>query len=111
VATATDTVNKATQATRQIWTEGAAMNRQLFEAWEANTEAMLKATFELQNTAIQAGRTFMETGFTGNQAAYNQWIEAIQQAQKVAMEAWQVTRRAADKMKDMPMPTFEFPTR
>jgi hypothetical protein len=108
---ATDTVNKATQTTRQIWTEGTEMNRQLLEAWEANTEAMLKATFELQNTAIQAGRTFLETGIAGNQAAYNQWIEAVHQAQKAAMEAWHVTRRTADKMRDMPLPNFELPTR
>lgn len=108
---ATETTNKATQMPRQMWTEGVALNRQLFEAWEANTEAMLKATFELQNTAIQAGRTFMETGFTGNQAAYTQWVEAIHQAQKAAMEAWQVTRRTADKMKDMPVPGVEVPHR
>jgi hypothetical protein len=108
---ANETVNKATQATRQIWTEGAEMNRQLLEAWMASTEATLKATFELQNSAIQAGRSFLETGYTGNQAAYNQWVEAIQQAQKAAMEAWHVTRRTADKMKDMPIPNFEFPIR
>jgi hypothetical protein len=108
---ATDTVNKATQATRQMWSEGTAMNRQLLEAWETNTEAMLKATFELQNTAIQAGRSILEMGLNTNQTAYHQWIEAVQQAQKATMEAWHATRRAADKMKDMPIPGFEFPTR
>jgi urease accessory protein UreF len=94
-----------------MWTEGAEMNRHLLDAWMASTEATLKATFELQNSAIQAGRSFMETGLTSNQTAYNQWVEAIQQAQKAAMEAWHVTRRAADKMKDMPLPGVETPAR
>lgn len=108
---ANETVNKATQATRQMVAEGAEMNRHLLDAWMASTEATLKATFELQNSAIQAGRSFLETGMTSNQTAYNQWVEAIQQAQKAAMEAWQVTRRAADKMKDLPVPGMEPPAR
>jgi len=92
----------AADATRLGAEQGLRINRQMIDAWATNTEATLKATFELQNAAIAAGRTVLEATGTGNMAYMEQWADVVRRAQQATLDAWQVNKQAAKKLGTVP---------
>ncbi len=80
------TVQAATEATRQTTEQGMQLSRQLFEAWATGAEATLRATFEMQNATLAAGRSVAG-------ATLEQLDTAIRQAQESILQAFQANVR------------------
>jgi hypothetical protein len=78
------------------------ITRQVVDAWEMSTEATLKATFELQNAMITAGQKLIETPANGNVKFMQQWADVVHQAQKATLDAWEISKQAAEKMLMVP---------
>lgn len=95
---AAEAFRNAGQASMHSAQQGAAVNREVFNAWRASTEATMKATFELKNAAINAGLSLIEATGSGSRAMLDQWVDTVQQAQQRTIEAWQSSMRAADDM-------------
>ena len=70
-----------------------ALSKQILDAWATGAEATLKASFDLQNAAIAAGRTLMGPADSPNQALYTQWNDAVRLAQQATLDALNATRR------------------
>src|SRR5262249_41532770 len=88
----------ASEAARYSAEQGTRINRQVLDAWTANTEATLKATFELQNAAIAAGRAMIEATGAGNMAFIQQWADVVLQAQQTTLDAWKMSKQDAEKL-------------
>lgn len=89
-------VEQTIAATRQTSERGIDMTRQLTNIWVASAEAGLKATIDLQNSAINTGRSLIET--TGiNPAFYDQWAKLVHEAQRITLDAWQNSKHFAEE--------------
>ncbi len=88
------TVEAATAATRQTTEQGLQVSRQVFDAWATGAEATLRATFEMQNATLAAGRSVAGA----NQTALEQLETAIRQAQVAMLQAFQANVRQAREL-------------
>ena len=94
------TLQGITRASRDALAEGARLNRRLVDAWLSSSEASLKAGFELQNLAIQAGISFMEAGSRSMQIAATEWAEVVKQGQQTTVQTWGAARQAAETIQE-----------
>ena len=75
----------------------ARIGRDLLEHWSTQSEAALKAAFEAQNAAIDAGLGLFDLGLKGNRQAVEQFSELVKRTQQATLESWQSTVKAAAK--------------
>jgi len=88
---------ETTAAALQTAERSMAMSRQFVEVWVASTEATLKVAFDLQNTAIAAGRSLIEATGNSNQVVFQQWMDMVRQAQTATLSAWQASQRIGEQ--------------
>jgi hypothetical protein len=79
---------------------GAEAGRKLFEVWANGVDATLKATFDVENAALEAGISVLEATGSADQALLRQWAEAARQAQAAALEAFRANLRATQQAVD-----------
>jgi hypothetical protein len=87
----------AAQAGRTYWDESATMGRKLFATYVAAAEATLKAGFEVQKAALTAGNAVLSTATTSGQGTTQEWTAAVQQAQQITLEMFQLGTHTLEK--------------
>jgi hypothetical protein len=86
---------RTTRAYLQESTEG---NRKLFNAYARGIEAAIKGGFEVQNALMAASMSFLDASTNSSRNVVQQWTEATQQAQQAALEVWQASAGAGDRL-------------
>ena len=67
------------------------------QTWSIQSEAAIKAAFEAQNAAIDAGLGLFDLGVKSNRQAVDQFSELVKRTQQATLESWQSTVKAAAK--------------
>ena len=75
----------------------ARIGRDLLGTWSTQSEAAIKAAFDAQNAAIDAGLGLFDLGLKGNRQAVAQFSEIVKRTQKATLESWQTTVKMAAK--------------
>jgi hypothetical protein len=89
---------KATIETARTYIDDAnQFGRELIGTWSAQSEAALKAAFDAQNAAIDAGLGLFDLGVKGNRQAVEQFSVLVKRTQQAALESWQLAAKAAVK--------------
>ena len=73
------------------------LGRDLLGTWSTQTEMAIKAAFEGQNAAIDAGLGLFDLGVKSNREAVAQFSEIVKRTQKATLESWQTTAKMAAK--------------
>jgi hypothetical protein len=69
--------------------------RRMLDAWLASTEAALRATFEAQQVALDAGLSVVEAAAGPQAGAMRQWAEGVRAVHRAALEVFLTSLRAA----------------
>lgn len=93
----TETAKASIKAASSYIDEANTLGRDLLDTWSTQSEAALKAAFDAQNAAIDAGLGLFDLGTKGNQQAVAQFSELVKQTQRATLESWQATVKAAAK--------------
>jgi hypothetical protein len=76
--------------------------RKVFDAWVSGVEATLKATFDAENAALDAGLAVLDAAASTDRAGLEEWAKVARQAQDAALEAFRANLRATRQMMDTP---------
>ena len=71
------------------------LGRDLLDTWSTQSEAALKAAFDAQNAAIDAGLGLFDLSVKGNKHAVEQFAELVKRTQRATLESWHSTVMAA----------------
>ena len=85
---ATETARAATEAVRTYLASSPGVSQRAFAAWVVSTEAALKASFGMQNAAIEAGLALSDATASGSREALQKWAEAMHEQQRAMLEAF-----------------------
>ncbi len=88
----------ATRLTRDLLDQSTEVSRKLYGAYTTGLTAGIKAAFEVQNAALSAGLTLLDTAAASNRQAAQQLAETARQAQQATLDAWQAGIHATDKL-------------
>ena len=91
---ATETARAASEAVRTYLATSPGVSQRAFAAWAASTEAALKASFGMQNAAIEAGLALSDATASGSREALQKWAQAMHDQQRVMLEAFHASVRA-----------------
>ena len=81
-STTVEAVKFVQDAADRYLDESASISRAYFAAWSAATQAGLRTTFQLQNSAIQATRTVADAVVQANLSWFDQTAESIRKSQE-----------------------------
>ena len=94
---------KATIDTARSYMDDAnEFGRELLGTWSTQSEAALKAAFDAQNAAIDAGLGLFDLGVKGNRQAVRQFEVIVKRTQQAMLESWQAAAKAATKATEPP---------
>ncbi len=93
----TETTKASFEAANSYFGEASTLGRDLLGTWSTQSEAAIKAAFEGQNAAIDAGLGLFDLGVKSNREAVAQFSELVKRSQKATLETWQTTVKAAWK--------------
>jgi len=93
----TETTKASLEAANSYLGEASAIGRDLLGTWSTQSEAAIKAAFDGQNAAIDAGLGLFDLGVKSNREAVAQFSELVKRTQKATLETWQTTVKAASK--------------
>jgi hypothetical protein len=96
--TGTETAKASIEAARSYVGESSNFGRDLLATWSTQSEGVLKASFDAQNAAIDAGMNLFDMGVKGNRQAVEQFSKLVKQTQQATMDTWQTTVKAAAKV-------------
>jgi hypothetical protein len=94
----TETTKASIEAARSYVDETTALGRDLLGTWSTQSEAALKAAFDAQNAAIEAGLGLFDLSFKGNRQAVEQFSMLVKRTQQATLESWQSAVKAATKV-------------
>ncbi|HEX5825691.1 MAG TPA: hypothetical protein VFY18_14630 [Candidatus Limnocylindrales bacterium] len=94
----TETAKASIEAARTYVGESSTFGRDLLATWSTQSEGAIKAAFEAQNAAIDAGLNLFDMGVKGNRQAVEQFSKLVKQSQQATMDTWQTTVKAAAKV-------------
>ena len=104
-----ESITAAAQATRTYVDESAEVNRRLLTAWLGGAEAAVRAMFDAQNAAFQAGLALFDAVSSSNRTAIEQWAEATRQTQQALWDVWRASLRVSDRAADSARQSLELP--
>jgi hypothetical protein len=93
----TETTKASLEAANTYFGEATTLGRDLLGTWSTQSEAAIKAAFEGQNAAIDAGLGLFDLGVKSNREAVAQFSELVKRTQKATLETWQTTVKAASR--------------
>jgi hypothetical protein len=96
----TETAKASIEAARSYLDESNTLGHDLLGTWSTQSEATLKAAFDAQNAAIDAGLGLFDLGVKGNRQAVEQFTALVKQTQQATLESWQAGVKAAEKATD-----------
>jgi hypothetical protein len=91
----TETARASIKAASSFFDESNSLGRELLETWSTQSEAAVKAAFDAQRAAIDAGLAMFDLGVKGNRQAAEQFSELVKRTQQATMESWHATVKAA----------------
>jgi hypothetical protein len=94
----TETAKASIEAARTYVGETGTLSRDLLATWSTQSEGALKAAFDAQNAAIDAGLGLFDLGVKGNREAVQQFSTLVKQTQKATLDSWQTAVKAAVKV-------------
>jgi hypothetical protein len=92
---ATETARAASEVVRTYLASSPGVSQRAFAAWAASTEAALKASFGMQNAAIEAGLALSDATASGGREALQQWADAMHDQQRTMLDAFRASVRGA----------------
>lgn len=93
----TETAKASIEAARSYFDESNTLGRDLLGTWSTQSEAAVKAAFDAQNAAIDAGLGMFDLNVKGNREAVEQFSELVKRTQRATLESWQAAVKAAAK--------------
>ena len=93
----TETTKASLEAANTYFGEASTLGRDLLGTWSTQSEAAIKAAFEGQNAAIDAGLGLFDLGVKSNREAVAQFSDLVKRTQKATLETWQTTVKAASR--------------
>ena len=93
----TATAKASIEAARSYMDDASSLGRDLLGTWSTQSEAALKAAFDAQNAAIDAGLALFDLGVKGNKQADEQFSALVKRTQEATLESWQTAAKAAAK--------------
>jgi hypothetical protein len=93
----TETAKASIDAARTYVGETNTLGRDLLATWSTQSEAAIKAAFEAQNAAIDAGLGLFDLGVKGNRQAVEQFSVIVKRTQQATLESWHTAVKAAEK--------------
>lgn len=93
----TETAKASIEAARTYVGESSNLGRDLLATWSAQSETAIKAAFDAQNAAIDAGLGLFDLGVKSNRQAIDQFSKLVKQTQLATLETWQTTVKATAK--------------
>jgi hypothetical protein len=95
--TSNETAKATIEAARSYVDDANELGRDMLGTWSTQNEAVLKAAFDAQNAAIEAGLGLFDLSAKGNRQAVEQFSELVKRTQKATIESWHSTVKAAAK--------------
>jgi hypothetical protein len=96
----TETARASIEVARSYMEETNGLGRDLFTTLSVQGEAVLKAAFDAQTAAVEAGLGLFDLGVKGNRQTIEQYAELLKRAQQASLESWQATVKASQKAVD-----------
>jgi hypothetical protein len=93
----TETAKASIEAARSYVGETSELGRDLLGTWSVQSEGALKAAFDAQNAAMDAGLGLFDLSVKGNRQAVEQFSELVKRTQRATLESWQTAVKAAAK--------------
>jgi len=93
----TETAKASIEAARTYVGESSNLGRDLLATWSVQSETAIKAAFDAQNAAIDAGLGLFDLGVRSNRQAIDQFSKLVKQTQRATLETWQTTVKATAK--------------
>jgi len=93
----TETAKASMDAAGSLFDETSTIGRDFLGTWSAQSEAAIKAAFDAQNAAIDAGLGLFDLSLNGNRKAVAQFSEIVKRTQKATLDSWQTTVKMASK--------------
>ena len=93
----TESAKASFDAAGSFFDQTSDIGRDLLGTWSTQSEAAIKAAFDAQNAAIDAGLGLFDLGVKGNRQAVAQFTEIVKRTQKATLESWQTTVKMATK--------------
>ena len=93
----TETTKATIEAARSYADDTNMLGRELLNTWSVQSEAALKAGFDAQNAAIDAGLGLFDLTVKGNRQAVEQFAVIVKRTQQATLESWQSAVKATAK--------------
>jgi hypothetical protein len=93
----TETTKATLEAARSYADDANVLGRDLMSTWTTQSELALKAGFDAQNAAIDAGLGLFDLTFKGNRQAVEQFGVIVKRTQQATLESWQSAVKASAK--------------
>ena len=93
----TETAKASIEAARTYIGESSNLGRDLLATWSTQSETAIKAAFDAQNAAVEAGLGLFDLGVKSNRQAIDQFSKLVKQTQDATLETWQATVKATAK--------------
>jgi hypothetical protein len=93
----TETAKASIEAARTYVGETSELGRDLLGTWSVQSEGVLKAAFDAQNAAMDAGLGLFDLSVKGNRQAVEQFSELVKRTQRATLESWQTAVKSAAK--------------
>jgi hypothetical protein len=90
----TETTKASIEAARSYVDDTNVLGRDLLSTWSTQSEAALKAAFDAQNAAIDAGLGLFDQSVKGNRQAVEQFSVIVKRTQQATLESWQSAVKA-----------------
>jgi hypothetical protein len=98
----TENANASLKAANTYFDETSAIPQDLLGSWTTQSEAAVKAAFEAQNAAIDAGLGLFDMTLKGNRQAVEQFSALVKRTQQATLEAWTASVKMATKATETP---------
>jgi len=89
---------EAANLSRDLFEQSVGASRKMFAVYTEAVTAGIQATFEVQNAALSAGLTLLETAGATERHTAAQFLDSARQSQEATLRAWQSGVRAAEKI-------------
>jgi hypothetical protein len=93
----TESTKATIDTARTYFDDASEFGRELLGTWSTQSEAALKAAFDAQNAAVEAGLGLFDLGVKGNRQAVKQFEAIFKRTQQAVLESWQAAAKAAAK--------------
>ena len=94
----TESTKATIDTARTYFDDASEFGRELMGTWSTQSEAALKAAFDAQNAAVEAGLGLFDLGVKGNRQAVKQFETIVKRTQQAVLESWQAAAKAATKV-------------